>query len=83
MKKKFLIISLILLISTIAFCGSSLPYARKCTKCIESAKNDKSCYPSIGIMCRDFGTPNKKINGKVYFCYRCCFGHEVWVQIED
>lgn len=78
--KKCFVIILLLLFSQI-FCSYS--YARKCKKCQESAEKDKSCYPDIGIACRDFGTPIVHKDGKAYATYKCCYGHVYLVDLDE
>jgi len=79
MKKIFAIIFIIVLCQILC----SYSYAKRCKKCVESAKNDKSCYPDIGIACRDFGTPIVHKGGKAYATYKCCYGHVYLVDLED
>lgn len=62
--------------------NTSMPYAKKCEKCIEDRKKDKTSWGDIGIAHRDFGTPNVYIDGKAYTYYVCCYGHRYLVPLE-
>jgi hypothetical protein len=63
--------------------NSTMPYAKKCEKCIEARKKDKTAWGDIGIAHRDFGTPNVRINGKAYTYYVCCYGHRYLVPLDN
>lgn len=80
MKKLFII--LLVLLGTI-FLTSSYAYARKCQKCKEDLENNKTRYYSIGIAHIDFKEPYRVIDGKVYALYRCEYGHQYWVCLDD
>ena len=76
--KRFVAWLIFVLISQ-SFCSYS--YAKKCEKCVESAKTYKCSYPDIGIASRDFGTPIVHKDGKAYATYRCCYGHVYLVDL--
>ena len=63
--------------------NNTIPYAKKCEKCIESRKKDKTAWGDIGIAHRDFGTPNVHIDGKAYTYYVCCYGHRYLVPLDN
>lgn len=62
---------------------SGLPYHKKCKKCIEERKTNKTCMCDIGVSWRDFGTPIIHKDGKAYATYRCCYGHSFLVCLSD
>ena len=78
MKKIIAILFLILL-----FTSSTMPYHKKCLKCIEERKTNKTCMTEIGIAWRDYKTPNVHKDGKVYALYRCCYGHSFLVELSE
>ena len=61
---------------------SGLPFSKKCIKCIEEQKKNKSCMCEIGIANRDFGTPVIHKDGKAYATYRCHYGHSFLVCLD-
>lgn len=65
------------------FVLSGLPFHKKCVKCLEERKKDKTVMVPIGIARRDFGTPNIHKDGKVYATYKCEYGHTFLVCLED
>ena len=92
-KRNLLIIAIILFI-IIVLCSTTplgavekkngtIPYAKKCEKCIESRKKAKTAWGDIGIAHRDFGTPNVYIDGKAYTYYVCCYGHRYLVPLDN
>ena len=79
MKKLIAVALLVFIIQVLC----SYPYAKRCRKCVESAKKDKSCYPEIGIACRDFGTPVVHKDGNSYATYKCQYGHVYLVDLDE
>ena len=80
MKKK--IISILLTVALIQIL-SGYAYAKKCPKCIEDCKNNKTRFDSIGIAHRDFERPIVHKDGKAYAWYRCQFGHNFLVDLSE
>lgn len=78
MKKIIAILFLILL-----FTSSTMSYHKKCLKCIEERKTNKTCMTEIGIAWRDYKTPNIHKDGKAYALYRCCYGHSFLVELSE
>lgn len=79
MKKLICVLTIILL--SMFLTGYS--YSKKCPKCIEERKTNKTCMTEIGIAWRDFKEPIKHINGKAYATYRCCYGHSFLVDLSE
>jgi hypothetical protein len=73
--KKIIIFTILLLIS---ICLFGIPYAKKCSTCIEYNKNGIA-----GIAHRDFSEPHIHKDGKIYAVYKCCYGHKVLVYLSD
>ena len=67
----------------ITLSASSLPFHKKCVKCLEERKKDKTVMVPIGIARRDFGTPNIHKDGKAYATYKCEYGHSFLVCLDD
>ena len=81
--KKIYKILITLFVMWLCMGSTSMPYARKCEKCVEDSKKRPDRYISIGIAHRDFETPIKYIDGKAYATYKCQFGHTYLVCLTD
>lgn len=62
---------------------SGYSYSRKCKRCMEERKTNKSCMTEIGIATRDFSVPVKYIDGVPYATYRCSYGHHYLVSLAE
>ena len=80
---KKLIFSLIICLIGMFVLTSGYAYAKKCKKCQEDLEKNKTRYYNIGIAHRDFDRPVVRKDGKTYAWYKCCYGHEYLVDLDE
>ena len=61
----------------------TMPYAKKCEKCIEARQKNRTNWGDIGVAHRDFSTPNVHINDRAYTYYVCYYGHRYLVPLDN
>lgn len=79
---KYLILIVLILISSFMYASSKLPYAVTCKVCQEYYRKHKiGCYKCYAW--REFNIPHITKDGIIYTQYRCAHGHTFLVKISE